>query len=458
MLCSLGLLLAFSACNKRDTEPLRLDGDCLVQELALDEYAGKIDLVSRSIVVRLPENYPTSAMTLTKLTLSEGASCNVKAGDQLNMTAAKQLRVINGDILIDWTLSVLHDQAKILHFMIGGLYTGVIDEATKTISVYVPASVDIRSIAPDIVVSPNATVTPSSGSSVDFTHPVQYTVDNNSAHSVYTVTVTAIDKPAALFLGIPAKMTDLDPEAKEACMWMLANVPKSLYASFADIQAENIDLSECKAMWWHFHMDGGVDGHDAFTSKAPEALAATNQLRTFRENGGAFLLTRYATNLPSFIGVTGDDEWTTPNNCWGKNEDSAELCGGPWTFRIYDGKAGHALYQGLVAGDNPSEVYCTDKGYYITNSTAQYHIGTDWGGYNDHAAWESRTGGSILGVGGDGAVVVWEYPAAGGKGGIICIGSGCYDWYSYKYEEGYEEKYHANISIMTRNAFNHLMN
>ena len=169
------------------------------------------------------------------------------------------------------------------------------------------------------------------------------------------------------------------------------------------------------------------------------------------------LLTRYATNLPSFIGVTGDDEWTTPNNCWGQNEDGAELCGGPWSFRIWDGQNGHPLWQNLVAGDNPQEVYCTDAGYHITNSTAQYHIGADWGGYNDHAAWEARTGGKILGVGGDGAVVAWEYPAHDGKGGIICIGSGCYDWYSYTYEPGYTEKFHKNIEIMTQNAFNHLM-
>ena len=90
--------------------------------------------------------------------------------------------------------------------------------------------------------------------------------------------------------------------------------PESMYASFADIQSEQIDLSECKIIWWHYHKDGGVDGHDAFAANAVEALAAKNQLRTFYENGGAMLLTRYATNLPSFIGVTGDDEWTTPNN------------------------------------------------------------------------------------------------------------------------------------------------
>ncbi|MBO4773163.1 MAG: patatin-like phospholipase family protein, partial [Bacteroidales bacterium] len=94
-----------------------------------------------------------------------------------------------------------------------------------------------------------------------------------------------------------------------------------------------------------WHVDGGVDGHDVFAAKATDALDTKNELRTFYENGGALFLTRYATNLPSFIGVTGDDEWTTPNNCWGQNEDAAELCGGPWSFRIFDGQNDHPMWQ-----------------------------------------------------------------------------------------------------------------
>ena len=237
---------------------------------------------------------------------------------------------------------------------------------------------------------------------------------------------------------------------------MMSNVEGTLYASFADIHAKSVDLSECKIMWWHYHKDGGVDGHDQFVANAPEALEAKNEIREFYENGGALFLSRYATNLPSFIGVTGDDEWTTPNNCWGQDEDKAELCGGPWTFNIYSGQNDHPMWQNLIAGDDPNAVYCTDAGYHITNSTAQYHIGTDWGGYDDYNAWTTRTGATIIGVGGDGAIVAWEYPAKDGKGGIICISSGCYDWYSYTYEAGYVENFHKNIATMTKNAINYL--
>ncbi len=451
------MLCGFAACSDDNVSDLQLSGDCMVEAFALDNYQGNIDLASRSIVVRLPEVYETSAMKVTQLDLSNGATCNVQQGATLNMDAAKVLHVTNGDVYLDWTVSVLHDEARITQFVINDIYMGTIDQATKTITVYVPASIGLTSLVPTITYSANATITPASGVAQDFSQPVTYKVTNNSAESVYTVKVIAIDKPSALFVGSTPTMNDLDPEAKTACEWMLGNVPNSLYASFADLEANTVDLSECKVIWWHYHVDGGVDGHDVFAAKATDALAAKNQLRAFYENGGAFFLTRYATNLPSFIGVTGDDEWTTPNNCWGQNEDGAELCGGPWSFRIFDGKNDHPLWQNLIAGDNPNEVYCTDAGYHITNSTAQYHIGTDWGGYDNHDAWEARTGGKILGVGGDGAVVAWEYPAQAGKGGIICIGSGCYDWYSYTYEAGYTENYHRNIAIITQNAFNYLM-
>ena len=455
--CALCIACGLWSCSDDHTSDLRLDGDCMIESITLDNFEGNIDLPSRTIIFRLPEIYETSAMQVTKLNISNGAVCNVKQGETLNMEAAKVLHVQNGDVYLDWTLKVLHDEARITSFIINDIYQGSIDQDAKTITVYVPASVGVTNLVPTIVYSANATITPASGVAQDFTNPVTYKVTNNSAESTYTVKVIAVDKPKALFIGEPSSMNDLDPEAKAACEWMLGNIAGTLYASFADVEANTVDLSECKVIWWHYHYDGGVDGHDQFVAKAPYALSAVNQLRQFYENGGAFFLTRYATNLPSFIGTTGDDEWTTPNNCWGQDEFAAELCGGPWSFRIWDGMNDHPLWQGLVQGDNTQEVYCTDAGYHITNSTAQYHIGTDWGGYNDHAAWESRTGGKILGVGGDGAVVAWEYPAKDGKGGIICIGSGCYDWFSYTYEPGYVENFHKNIEIMTQNAFNHLM-
>ena len=444
---------ATTACSDDNTSDLQLTGNCTVQSLALDQYEGTVDLASRTVTVRVPETYNTDEMSVAKLELSEGATADLAVGDKLNMSVAHSMRVTNGDVFLDWTVKAMRDEAKILSFKLNGTYVGSIDEATKTISVFVPGGVDITKLVPNITVSENATITPQSDMPLDFTNPVQFTVENNTAKATYTVTVKSIDKPTMLFVGTANDVTGLNAEEADACNWMLQNVSNSLYVSFADIQNGSVDLSECKVIWWHYHKDGGVDGKAAFEKAAPEAINAAAKLRDYYNAGGSFLLTRYATNLPAFIGAVKNEG--CPNNCWGGKEDSPEITGSPWNFFL-NGNGSHAIYQNLVAGDDANGVYTCDTGYGITNSTAQWHIGADWGGYADNGVWESETGGKALGFGGDGAIVVWEFPANAGKGGIICIGSGCYDWHTTSISSS--DRYHKNVETMTMNAINYLMN
>lgn len=446
-------ILALTACSDDNVSDLNLSGSCSITELTLDNYDGTIDKSTRTITVRVPETYDISHMSVTKLSLSDGAKSNVNVNDLLNMSVPQAVHVTNGDVYLDWTIKAQRDEAKITSFKINDTYVGTINEDTKTIMVYVPASLNIKNLTPTIAYSENATISPASGIATDFTNPVTYTVNNNTASNTYTVTVKQIDKPQALYVGLAQSMDELNIEEKTACNWMLQNVPNSLYASFTDIKNGSIDLSECKVIWWHFHKDGGVDGKSNFEKDAPEALEAIPQLKDFYKNGGSFLFTRYATNMPGELGIAKNGG--VPNNCWGQVEADAETCGGPWDFKM-TGHTDHALYQNLVKGDDGNSVYTTDTDYRITNSTAQWHIGSDWGGYADYAAWREATGGIDLGYGGDGAIVVWEFPAEGTSGKTLCIGSGCYDWYSVN--ENYTEKFHKNIAIMTANAFNYLMN
>lgn len=446
-------ILALTACSDDNVSDLNLSGSCSITELALDNYDGTIDKTTRTITVRVPETCDISQMSVTKLSLSDGAKSNVNVNDQLNMSAPQAVHVTNGDVYLYWTIKAQRDEAKITSFKINDTYVGTINEDTKTIMVYVPASLDIKKLTPTIAYSENAAISPASGIAADFTNPVTYTVNNNTASNTYTVTVKQIDKPQALYVGLAQSMDELNIEEKTACNWMLQNVPNSLYASFTDIKNGSIDLSDCKVIWWHFHKDGGVDGKSNFEKVAPEALEAIPQLKDFYKNGGSFLFTRYATNMPGELGIAKNGG--VPNNCWGQVEADAETCNGPWDFKM-NGHTDHALYQNLVKGDDANCVYTTDTGYRITNSVAQWHIGSDWGGYADYAAWREATGGIDLGYGGDGAIVVWEFPAEGTSGKTLCIGSGCYDWYSVN--ENYTEKFHKNIAIMTANAFKYLTN
>ena len=109
IICAICLICGFASCSDDNVSDLQLSGDCMVESITLDNYEGTIDLASRSIVVRLPEVYGTSSLQVTSLNISNGATCNIKQGETLNMDAAKVLHVTNGDVFLNWTLSVLHD-------------------------------------------------------------------------------------------------------------------------------------------------------------------------------------------------------------------------------------------------------------------------------------------------------------------------------------------------------------
>lgn len=444
--CSLLLV----SCEKK-TEDFYLSGDCEVLSLTLDDqYTGVVNNKARTIVVAIPETYDEHAMTITGLTLSDGAVANKRVGDRLNMTTPQLFRVENGDVFFDYSLSVKHDEARILSFVINGQFLGVINQTAHTISVQVPAGTNLKALTPIVTTTEGATLTPANGVAQDFTNPVDYTVTFNTASLTYTVTVTEMSAPHVLYVGLAATQQQLPIEEQTACMWLLSNVEKAAYASFSELGAGHVDLSECKVIWWHLHKDGGIDGKGQFENNAVEALAAIDALKAYYQAGGSFFLTRYATYLPAYLGEAD----CVPNNCWGQKEDEAETVGGPWEFSIA-GHTDHALWQNLVMKtDAPENIFTCDAGYRITNSTAQYHIGTDWGGYDDRDAFRTKTGALDI-AGGNDAVVAWEYLRTTGHGAIVCIGSGCYDWYSVAGEAG-TEYYHANIAKITENAINYL--
>ena len=433
-----------------------LDGDAWLTGLSLDGYEGVIDRASRSVVVNVPEKYNASAMEVTEVAVSEGAEASVMEGDILDMNYTQTVTVVNGDVYMDFAVSVEHDAARILSLRLNGTYTGVIDEASRTVTVRVPTSVDVTSMTVDITLNDGAVVSPASGTVHDFTSPVEFTVTKGTATAVYTVTVLKTDNPSALYVGLAATLDGLNPEEKMAAQWMIDNVSNSQYASFDDIAAGSIDLSECEVIWWHLHIDGGIDNKEKFENAAPAALTALQTMKDWWHAGGNFLLTRYGTYYAAYLGATADNN--IPNNCWGQSEETGEITTGPWSFFI-QGHEMHPLYAGTITGTDEGSgnpiVYTCDTGYRITNSTAQWHIGTDWGGYADLATWRSATGATDLGYGGDGAVVAWEFPATADHGGILCIGSGCYDWYAHGIDIS-GDLYHGNMATMTGNAFDYL--
>lgn len=450
-------LLGLTNC-KKDASHLDLSGDCLVEQICFDNaYKGLVDLPSRTITVILPETYSRDDLQLTNLQLSAGATATYAQGDHLCLREPRVMRVINGNVMLEWTIIAKNEQALIESFKLNNAYTGIINSKNKTISVYVPESADIKAMIPTVILSEGATITPAVGVATDFTNPVTYQVDNNTAHNTYVVTVYQIDKPAALYVGLAETFDQLNPEEYTACQWMLANIDKSLYVSWDDLKAKAVDMSECKVIWWHFHRDGGVDGKDAWELYGAKAMENLPLIQDYVSKGGNLFLTRYACYLPAYLTLNGFVPNPTnprvPNNGWGGKENEPETTQDAWSF--FTDSTTHPLYKNLKTDGTPGKVYTCDAGYLITNSTLQWHIGTDWGGYPSWDYFTKKTGACVLGYGGDNAITVWEWKASETNGGVLCIGSGCYDWYSI--DEIYTG-YHENIDIMTQNAFNYLMN
>ena len=453
------MLLALFSCSNEEHSDLRLDGDVKILSLQLDNYDGIVDLANKKVTVAVPSDHKLSAMQVTDLQLSDGAFANIMVGDALNCTLPVNMRVKNGDVHLDYVVTVVPDHAEITEFLINTKYYGRIDDAAGTIKVVIPATEDIKKCFVDIKTNAGASVTPASGGIYDFSSPVTFKVEFGTATKTYTVSVTQVTGGDVAFVGTAPTADDLESmEERTAAKWMLDNIPMSEYVSFDAIANGIVDLKNYKVVWWHHHNDSG-DNPPTPTS----AVDAIFKFRNYYLSGGNLLLSRYASFYIASeddgrikgLGIAKDGRW--PNNSWGGNENYPEITNGSWSFFISDGQEDHPVFQGLETGEDQGSkiVYTGDSGYGITNSTAQWHIGADWGGYADINAWREATGAIDLGHGGDGAIVMAEWPSVNGSGRVIVIGSGAYDWYSSAMD-AFSDKYHKNVEKMTINAINYL--
>lgn len=452
---SLGLLAAsLCACDDSNVSDLRLDGDCQVKSLQLNNtFQGKIDLATRTVKVKVPVTFADkSAMTVSQLTLSEGATANMQQGQTVNFDAPQNLHVANGDVFLDWTVNVKNDEAKIYSFILDGTYKGSINENDHTVTFYLPGTVDVTKLTTTITVSEDATISPRSGVVTDFSKPVVYTVTDNTAETQYTVNVEVVSAPTAIFLGSAGAniLDDLCGEEREAAKWMLANISNSLFVSWEDLINGNVDLSECEVIWWHWQHAPSENITDFESGATSSAMKALDKLMNYYKNGGSFILSRAAVNFAAELGAVKDKRCA--NNCWGASDDGGEVIGGPWDFPVADPSCW--MWQDII-GFEDGKVKTLDAGYQISNCVSQWGM---WGDYGEgHDKWAELTGCKMLAHGWDGAITIWECPAYNGefgKGGVICFGSGCYDWYS---PAPYEKNYEENVGIMTGNAFNYLM-
>ena len=451
-----GITAALTACSDDHTGSIDVSGSCLVEKFVLNgQYEGVINTEKRLVKIKVPVNFnQKDNMEITSLSVSPGANTNMKVGDHVNFDADRTLHITNGDLEMDYQVSVRNDEALMSLFILEGV-KGAINQDDKTINVSVMGNsgIDLENATFEVVCSEDATCSPASGTKANFKEPVQITLTDNTATNTYTVYVTLIENPVALFVGNAATVEELNDEEKAAAKWLTGNVSGAAYASWSDIASGDISMAECKLIFFHHH-HGSFGNYKAFAEHVDEqgAMTALAKMKEFWQKGGAFVLGRSAVNYAIALGAMPEDAY--PNNVWGDaNGEGSDLMGDdPWHTYAYD--VNHPLWKGLKTypGAPENAIYTLDKDYTICNTTSQFGFWDIYASGKD--AVEAKTGGRALT--GDNSVNAWElkaYNGEYGKGGIICLGSGLYDWNS---PTPYESNYHDNMGKIMLNAFDYL--
>ncbi|MDP4094008.1 MAG: DUF5018 domain-containing protein [Bacillota bacterium] len=155
---------------------------------------GVIDENSHTVSVTVP--YSTNVTSLAPtITTSAKATVSPASGVAQNFTSPVTYKVTaeNGttqDYTVNVTRAPGSSEKDVKSFSINGS-SGTIDNSSHTISVTVPYSTNVTSLAPTITTSAKATVSPAGGTAQNFSSPVKYTVTaEDGSKQDYTVTVT----------------------------------------------------------------------------------------------------------------------------------------------------------------------------------------------------------------------------------------------------------------------------
>ena len=444
MLLAALLILPVCSCSDNNRSGLDLDGETYITALNISGYDADIDNKAKTVNVGVPSDFDASSMELKSITLSEGATADISVGEKVDCTVPRNIRVSNGDVFTDYIMTVSHDNVEFHSFTLDGKYSGTIDNAARTVLVFVPLDTDVTSMSVSYSVTEGATVTPTTGSVVDFSNPVEFTARYRTAETKYTVTVVKDDMSQApkAFIGFESTVDKLGDEARAAAEWMLSNVPNTTYAGLQDILSGAVKLSDFKMIWCHF------DWLDW-----PSLMWDTRDIfNDYYIKGGNILASRDGARYINDVWrITLDQQ--SPNNMFGG--ESAETLADDLGFDIA-GHESYELYAGLpVAG---SRIVMMSAGCTNTNRTLQWCV--DWDPYSGMAGWEQKTGAKALASDNSGnpnCVTIAEIPSREvlkgyASGVVITVGTPAYEWH----QSNGKNQYRQVIEQFTKNAINYL--
>jgi len=445
------LFLVFTSCeNSFDSANLELNSPSDVNTFKINGVAGEIDQKLGKITVTLPYGSEITAVT-PEVILEDGATSNLNTSTPINFSSAIKFRVINGNLYKDYTVSVVV-LSPIKSFKINGV-SATINDVNKTISMVLPENTNLTSLNPVIELTQGVSISPSSGSTIDFSKPVTFVITANGRSVNYTANVgVPVTGLVVAFIGTAAtrsQITNMDEVT--ASNWLFENFNGAKYISFDEI-VNGASLSGIDVIWWHF---------DSATNLPSVAYnpTVTTALKNYRANGGNLLLTTFASQYVDALGIVPSGKG--PNNVFGDFLPNGFVDGNSWGMSFV-GHESHPVFQGLTTFE-PGKANLLQSGTFRLNHTAWWFL-PEWGGYVNGEGWRNQTGGINLASESwdnalNGRVTIAEWPNTGTDKNVIVISMGAYDWYNEANSNGVPSQaneFITNIKTLTQNSINYL--
>jgi hypothetical protein len=450
-----GILLLFvtlfSCEDSFDTTGFETSVPVSVTSFTIAGTQGEINQGTGAITVVLPYGTDITSQVAT-VGLPEGADINVDFSQAMNFSQSISFRVVNGNLYKNYTVNV-SVASPIISFKINDI-AATINNTAHTILLTLPSGTDLTALQPVIELSEGVSISPASGTTIDFINPVVFTVSTATSSVDYTATVSVpVEGLTVAFLGTAATreaISNLDE--KTACDWLFDNYQGAQYLSFAQINS-GADISGINVIWWHY------DSAQALPSTALNPTVTT-ALQTYKANGGNLFLTSFATQYVDALGIVPPGKG--PNNVFGDFPPNGGVDNANSWGITFAGHEGHPIFQNLETYEG-NKANLLQNGTFRLNHTAWWFL-PEWGGYGDGAGWRSQTGGVNL------ASEAWDTAQNGRVGlaewgdtdkNVVIIAFGAYDWYNEPDSNGNPSQANAyinNIRTLTLNSINYLIN
>lgn len=187
----------FTACEDTVSDPLDLEADVTISSFKVGNIEGDINNEKGTITVLVPYGTDLSAIAPV-IAFPANATVSPASGVAQNFTFSAntpiEYKVFNGNVFNTYKVTVKEIKAEITAFRIGSS-NGIINQGDHSILIYLPVGTDVTGLSPVVEYTSGASISPASGSYVDFTSPVDYTLTYQGEIFSYTVTVILGEEP-----------------------------------------------------------------------------------------------------------------------------------------------------------------------------------------------------------------------------------------------------------------------